>query len=231
MGGLILSIETSSPCSSAAISEPDRVLAEATFTMASEGGRRLPPAIRRMMDDLGLGFRDFSAIACSQGPGSFTGLRIGLSLAKTLALANGIPLYAAGSLLLVAYNACRSSDDIYPLLDARRGEVYAAGYRFGGNRFIETMCPTVIAPEVLAPLLPDRAVLVGEGAIRYQGVFLESGPRVRTIAPLSLALPLAFRLAELVHRGFLSEYVGDVMAIEPLYIRRPEAELRWKGER
>jgi tRNA threonylcarbamoyladenosine biosynthesis protein TsaB len=228
MNGAVLSIESSTTSCSVSVSTPVRVFSEVTFNLQADGGRRLFPAIRHMMDDLSLPFRDLAAVAVSCGPGSFTGLRIGVSAAKTLALANGLPLYAVGSLLSLAFSARLAGVDVCPVLDARRGEVYAALYRFEDDGFIEAMAPFAVSPELLTPSLPERVVLVGEGALRYAEVLgVRSGPS-RLIAPPCLSLPRASYLAGLLHSGMLADGVDDVMGLEPLYLRKPEAEARWR---
>ena len=121
MKGLILGIESSTPACSVAVSAPDRLLAEVTLNVEREGSRMLSPAIRRILDDLSLSLQDISAVATSHGPGSFTGLRIGMATAKTLAIANDLPLYSMTTLLSLAYNARLSGEDVCPLLDARKG--------------------------------------------------------------------------------------------------------------
>ncbi len=227
---LILSIESSTLCCSAALSSPGKVWSEVTFNLRSDGGRRLAPVIRDMMNGLSVSFRELSAIGVSCGPGSFTGLRVGMSTAKALACANDLPLYSVNSLLLLAFNASLSGLDICPMLDARKGEVYAAIYKFGGRSFEEKLRPTVISPQQLAEILPGKCVLIGEGALGYRELFESGGDSYRPIAPPSLSLPRASHIASLVHSGMVTESVTDVVSLEPLYIRRPEAEKKWRGK-
>ncbi len=228
MKGLILGIESSTPACSVAVSAPDRLLAEVTLNVEREGSRMLSPAIRRILDDLSLSLQDISAVATSHGPGSFTGLRIGMATAKTLAIANDLPLYSMTTLLSLAYNARLSGEDVCPLLDARKGEVYAALYRFDQDDFSETISPVAVAPEKLSPRLSDRTVLIGDGASKYRRIFLEGRGSSRVIAPAVLSLPRASSLCALVHSGMVRESVEDIMGLEPLYVRKPEAELKWQ---
>lgn len=230
MEGLILSIESSTLRHSIAISAPDRLLSEVLFNIRADGGKCLSPAIREMMNDLSISFGELSAIAVSHGPGSFTGLRIGVATAKTLAHANGLPLYAVNSLLLLAFSASFFQVDVCPLLDARRGEVYAALYRFREEGLEEKMGPAVMSPEELVGILPDPVVLVGEGTQKYRDLFRGECGEVRYLPPPSLTLPRASNLSAIVHMGIVSKQVEDIMGLEPLYIRRPEAELKWKGK-
>jgi tRNA threonylcarbamoyladenosine biosynthesis protein TsaB len=228
--GLILSIESSTFCCSVAISDPDRVFSEVTFNLRSDGGRRLAPAIREVLGGLSMSLSDLSAIAVSRGPGSFTGLRIGIATAKTLARANDLPLYTANSLLLLAFNARMSDIDICPLLDARKNEVYAALYRFRESSFVEKIAPTLVDPLELAKKLTDPVILLGEGSVTYRIQLQDKEKNTRRFAPPPLSLPRASYLACLVHSGMITESVEDIMGLEPLYIRRPEAEVRWKSK-
>jgi tRNA threonylcarbamoyladenosine biosynthesis protein TsaB len=183
-----------------------------------------------MMKDLSVSFAELSALAVSCGPGSFTGLRIGMSTAKALAHANTLPLYSASSLLVLAFNARLSSFDVCPMLDARKGEVYTAVYRFEKSGYMEKLEPTVLSPEKLADILPDKVVLIGEGIVGYRDILEKDKDPYCLVAPPSLSLPRASHLAALVHSGMVNESVGDVMSLEPLYIRRPEAEIKWRGK-
>lgn len=231
MKGLILSIESSTFCCSVAVSDPERVLSEITFNLRSDGGRRLSPAIREILAHLSLNLRDLSAIAVSRGPGSFTGLRIGIATAKTLARANDLPLYTASSLLLLAYNARLTDIDVCPILDARKGEVYAALYRFGESDFIEKIAPALIDPLGLSESLRDPVVVIGDLPRSCRELFEDRDDAIHRIAPPALSLPRASYLAGLVHSGMVTESVEDIMELEPLYIRRPEAEERWNSKR
>jgi tRNA threonylcarbamoyladenosine biosynthesis protein TsaB len=198
------------------------------FNLKTDGGRRISPAIREIMKDLSLAFSELSAIGVSHGPGSFTGLRIGVATAKTLAHANDIPLYAVNSLLLLAVNAAPADNDVCPVLDARKGEVYTALYRFRGEGIEEKMKPTVLSPRELLDILPDSAVMVGEGAHKYRELFKGGYAKTRDIAPSSQSQPRASSLSALIHSGAITAQVEDIMNLEPLYIRRPEAELKWQ---
>ena len=228
MEGLILSIDSSTSCCSVAVSTTDRVLSEVTFNLRMDGGRRLSPVIRDLLGDLSLTLKDLSAVAVSRGPGSFTGLRIGVATAKALAMANGLPLYSANSLLVLAFNARLSRVDICPVMDARKGEVYAALYRFDEIGCVEKSKPVLTTPENLVAGLPKRAVLVGDGALRYREVLRAGGGDGRWIAPAALAIPRASYLACLVRSGTVTARVDDVMGFEPLYLRIPEAEVKWR---
>lgn len=151
-----------------------------------------------------------------------------MATAKTLAMANGIPLYSVTTLLSLAYNAGLSGEDVCPLLDARKGEVYAALYRFDRDNFFEKLSPVAVAPERLSRRLSDRTVLIGDGAFKYRQIFLEGKGSSRVLAPAVLSLPKASSLCALVHSGMVRDSVGDIMEVEPLYVRQPEAELKWQ---
>jgi tRNA threonylcarbamoyladenosine biosynthesis protein TsaB len=224
----ILSIESTTSCCSVAVSSSRRILEEITFNLRSDGVRRLASVIRDVMKDLSLSFGDLSAIGVSLGPGSFTGSRIGVATAKTISRANGLPLYGASSLLLLAYPLSMLAMDICPLLDAGRGEIYAAIYRFEGGGFVEKKAPMAVSTCLLRELLPAGALLVGEGSISFREAFGQKKAFSWPMAPLPLAFPRAASLGAMIHAGMLEGPVREVMELEPLYVRRPEAEVMWE---
>jgi tRNA threonylcarbamoyladenosine biosynthesis protein TsaB len=196
-------------------------------------GARLPSALTDLLTAEGLGIPDVEGYAIGLGPGSFTGLRIGLATWKGLAYANGRPLAGASSLAALALAAAPAAPAgalLVPLLDARKGEVYAGFYRADG----ETV--TAVAPEVALPpeallarvaSLPGAAgaVAFGEGQAAYAAVL--DGHLQRLAAPL--AAPPAAAVAALAAGTLLSRPFDAqaLFALEPHYVRASEAELKF----
>lgn len=126
---MILAFDTSSRSMSVALLENDRVLAESFLDAGRQHGATLLPAIDDMLSRSGRGIREVDLYACTTGPGSFTGLRVGVGTARGLAGAFGTPLVGVSSLAALSMNGQTSEMTVCPMLDARRGEVYTALYR------------------------------------------------------------------------------------------------------
>jgi tRNA threonylcarbamoyladenosine biosynthesis protein TsaB len=124
----LLAIETSSRVGSLALYADDRLIAAQQFEHGLQNAARMLPLLDAMLREQHLRPPDIHAVCVSQGPGSFTGLRVGITLAKTLCFATGAKLVAVPSLEVIAHNAPAPALRIMPVLDARRGQVFAALY-------------------------------------------------------------------------------------------------------
>jgi tRNA threonylcarbamoyladenosine biosynthesis protein TsaB len=133
---------------------------------------RLLALIAEVMDADGVGWADIDRLAVGVGPGSFTGLRIGLATARSLAQARGLPLAGVSSLAALA--APVNAERVAAVIDARRGEVFAALWE--ARR--QTLAPVAVPPAELAALLPDCTVAVGDGAIRFRDELEAAGATV-----------------------------------------------------
>jgi len=206
----ILAIETATTITRVALLDGERVLAEVEDAERAHAAALLP-AVERSLDDAALTLSDVEGFAVSIGPGSFTGLRIGLATVKAFALGGGRPTAAVPSLAALAWPQRGAAASVVACLDAQRGEVYAACYRAGGPLGLEPLWREVILkPEQLAERVPDAALVVGTGA----GAGLPSpGPRARDVGVLG---------SRLLAAGAAMDAAGLV----PRYVRRAEAEAR-----
>lgn len=182
------------------------ILARAEIKEREAGGdgARHSEAIYGLLDAvLGRAVRlgDVDLLCVSQGPGSFTGLRVGLAVAKTLGRFGGLSVIGVPTLKAAAFSACvRDGASLHaPVLDARRGEVYAAVYRSGRSGMRQVRKPKVLEREALAAWLPRGAVVLDE-----------SRPSASAVAALGAA-------------DFLSRGADDPVRLLPIYVRRPEA--------
>lgn len=183
--------------------------------------RALLPLIDGVLADAGVRLSDLRRIAVSIGPGSFTGLRIGLSVAKGLALATGIPLVGVPTLEAFAHAVGAGPDPIWPVLDARKGEIYAACFRWQGEELITEMAPTAIAPAALLERLTAPCTLVGDAVDAYATAWTSLPRGIRRLG-LSDRPPSGAMVARLgVHRA-----VTPLAALEPAYCRPCEAEMQ-----
>ncbi len=204
---MLLAFDTSSPTVSVALHDGQTLLAERTSSQPMRHGEQLAPLLVEVLDAAGVDRQELSAIAVGVGPGPFTGLRVGLVTARTLALVLGIPVHGACSLdVLAAEAAATAASDLdggfLVATDARRKEVYLASYDARGARVAG---PEVDKPAARATHLP----VVGEGGRLYPEAFPDARGPWR---------PSAGWLARSVTEGLVER-----LDPEPLYLRRPDA--------
>jgi len=221
-----LALETATDRASIALGTTAADAVEREIVGARRHAAELLPAVERLLADARLGLSAVSALVVSDGPGSFTGLRVGAAVAKALAHARGLPLWTAPSLLVRAAGLARAGDTVLAVANALRGDVYAAAYRFEADAIHQLLPPSVYRPEDLLARGLSVSRLVGdvppalartlEAGIRCPLVTSpEGGPRART-------------LLGLVDRRGGAARVERVEGWEPVYGRPAEAQARWE---
>lgn len=217
----VLGIETSTDTGGIAIVEDGILRGEWSLNLPRSHSLRLLPALKALLEALGLEPRALEGIAVGTGPGSFTGLRIGLSVAKGLAMALERPLVGVPSLDALALGIPSRGLPIYALIDAKRGELFGALYR-GGRRQgpFEVLSPA----SVIERIRGGRFLLLGEGALLYKEKF--EGLEGVEIAPLPSHHPRASAVAFLGWERLKDGHGDDLDSLTPLYIRPPDAELK-----
>jgi tRNA threonylcarbamoyladenosine biosynthesis protein TsaB len=224
---VILAIESATSRISVALLRGERVLRE----LASEDGRppseRLLPALDALLRAEGVRLDAVEAFAVSIGPGSFTGLRVGIATAKGLAFASGRAVAAVPTLDALALPALGGGAPVAAILDARRGEVYAALFGPGGERLAPD---AVLAPEALAERLPEGTrLVVGEGGgPAAEAIARSLGSRVRVL-PAPHGVAGAGAVGVLGARALARGEGLAAAALAPRYVRRAEAEARRTG--
>jgi tRNA threonylcarbamoyladenosine biosynthesis protein TsaB len=215
----VLAIETSTLAGGVALLDGDRLVAEYVLDVSVTHSERLMSAVDRVLSDARWSVEDVQAIAVAVGPGSFTGLRIAVSTAKGLALARGLAVVAVPTLDALAARVPWARLPVCPVLDARKGEVYACRYRWDGEAMRREWEYLALAPEALAGRLDEPTLLLGDGAPAVVS------PHARRVAPaLGTPSPAAVGVLGLarLRRG---ESVAPA-ALAPLYLRPSEAELK-----
>lgn len=199
------------------------VLAEGAQPAAHSHVASLPALIARVLAQAGLRISDVEALGVSIGPGSFTGLRIGLGLAKGIAFAGGVPVAAVSTLEALAAAADATPGQVvYAALDARKREVYAAAFRVAPDGALERLGPDrVLAPAALAGELPAGTVLVGDAGEAYP----DAWPAHTIRRPFATHHPRGGIVARLAAARLAAGEAADPGALEPVYVRAPEAEL------
>ena len=226
---LILGIESAGSQVGCAIGGHEGVLASAHTGKGRQHAESLAPQIEFVRRQAGIEFSELGVVAVDVGPGLYTGLRVGISSATTIAHALGIPMIGISSLDLLAFPARWTSRLIVTALDARRGELFTALFRKVPGGIQRIRDPQVNTPqELLAELMTieEPALLVGDGALRYQEIF--SSIRRVEMAEQGLANPSARSLVQLAHAQALREEFVPSWDIKPVYLRQPDAEINWK---
>lgn len=223
---IVLGIETATSIASVGITDADQVVTVQSSPKGGSHARTLLPLIETALADAGLGLSDLGLIAVSIGPGSFTGLRIGLSVAKGLALATGLPVVPVPTLEAYAYGALPREGLVCPVLDARKGEVYGAVFELQGGGGVRTVAePMAMTPERFADLLATPCTLIGDGVAPYAPLWRQLlGPDAELI-PFDVLPPSAATIARLGLARAADARRADLAALEPRYCRLSEAEV------
>jgi tRNA threonylcarbamoyladenosine biosynthesis protein TsaB len=226
---LILALDTSTAVGSVALLADDEVLARASASVKGQHGELLIGTIACCLEEAGRTLSEVELLAVGIGPGSFTGVRVGVATVKGLAVSRGVPLIGVVSLAAMARGVGEGDGVVAPLVHAHRGEVYAALYSRGPEGPEPLLDPWSALPGVAAERIREAAVdrrvtLVGDGVRRY-------GPEIGAIvagAVLSgpdLDAPSAVSVAFEGRRLFLARGPDDTAALEPLYVRPSDAKL------
>jgi len=231
----ILGVDTATSTASVALIEDEALLAEEIYGAAAPGEARknhaeiILPLIQSLLSKARIALADLSGIAVSIGPGSFTGLRIGLATVKGLVYDSGLPAVGVSTLLATAATAARSDGAVCALLDARKREVYFGLFRCEGKTLraigVESVTSIHAAIESLRPHTSAGAPLiaVGDGARVYEEILrdaLDGGLELAKENKSSVAAQAAFLARDRLARAA----TDDVGALLPVYLRRPEAE-------
>jgi len=221
-----LALETATDRASIALGTGVEAALERDIVGARRHAAELLPAVESLLADAHLTLADLSGLVLSDGPGSFTGLRVGASVVKALAHARGLPLWTAPSLLVRAAGVARSGDTVLAVSNALRGEVYAAAYRFEAEAIRELLPPSVYRPDDLVARGLTVSRLVGD-VPPAPARTLEAGYGQTLVAPPEGA-PRARVLLGLMDRRGGATRVERVEDWEPVYGRPAEAQARWE---
>jgi tRNA threonylcarbamoyladenosine biosynthesis protein TsaB len=227
---LILGIETATEQVGVAIGGHEGVIARFEVVRGRRHAEILTPAIQFVCRQADIELNELGLIAVDIGPGLFTGMRVGLSAGKALALALRIPMIGISSLDLLAFPNRHTDRVVVPVIDARKGEVFYAMYRQVPGGVQQVMEPTVgPIDDLVADLLArgQDALLVGAGAHRYRDRIVESVH----VEIGDATHPSPAPLVQLAHARALREEWVSPRDIEPMYLRQPDAQINWVTRR
>ena len=226
---IVVGIETSTPQVSVAIGTEQEILGR--IQVAGRARQEsVTPALERLLAWAGIDLGQVGGIAVGIGPGLFTGLRVGVETAKTLAQVTRAMILGFTGLDALAYAVRFTNRRIVAVVDARRGEVFSATYNAVPGGVMRVSEYSVSSPDHLAADLeavPGDVLAVGDGAILYRDVLTEQRGSALEIASPAFAHPDAASLVELAAPRFLREEHDRLFDVAPLYLRKSDAEIAW----
>ncbi len=218
---LVLGVESSGPRGGVALLEDGRTLGEALFEAGMVHGREIAPAADRLLRAAGKGPSDLGLVAVDIGPGSYTGLRVGLAAAKGLAYALGRPLIGVPSLDVLAEAAAGLGATLAPALDAKWDQVYGALYDVRNGRPARISEMVAERPEAFAARVAAGTLVLGDALERHAALFTARGARLAARELWAPKPSLVASLGLARHREGLRH---DAATLVPLYLRKTEAE-------
>ena len=227
----ILSIDSSSAPASVAILENDTPTGEFTININRTHSEKLLPITDILTDILDISVPDIDLFAISAGPGSFTGLRIGMSEAKLLAETSGKPLIGVKTLEALAENVSVWNGYICPVLDARNSTVYCAVYECRNGEIKEVIPTDAVSVSELAGKLQelDKDVLITGEYAKYKEIFSSASDKI-SFAPKHLASQNAVSVGVIAYRMYLEGVRTRPSEVQPFYVRESQAEQAKKAK-
>jgi tRNA threonylcarbamoyl adenosine modification protein YeaZ len=216
---MLLAIDTSTDNASLALIKGDRVLAEANWLCEQNHTTELLPQLVRLLGEAKVGIGSVSGVIVARGPGSFNGLRVGISTAKGLAFSLGIPIIGISSLEVVAYGHAESGLPICPILNAGRGEIATAVYQKKDNRWQQLVVEQIATVDALCSGITTKTIFCGEFANQLASELKKRLGERAIVA--TTASPRARLLAELGRQRFEAGDYDSPATLQPLYLRRP----------
>ena len=219
----ILSVDTSSNVASVAITDDEKLISEIVVNTKKTHSQTLMPMIDTALKQAELEISDIDLIVSANGPGSFTGLRIGVSCVKGLSHATNIPVVGVSILEAMAYNLPFCEYFISPIMDARRDQVYNAVYEWKGDELLEVKAPRALSVKELTDELLEndkKVVFLGDGVSVHREFIKEKMGDKALFAPVSAMEQRASGLAAAAK----NKKTVSCYELAPIYLRKPQAE-------
>ncbi len=227
----ILAIDTSTMLGGIAIMDESLLIAESRLNVRSTHSERLMTEIEHCLKQSGIKISDIDVFAVAAGPGSFTGLRIGLSTVKGFYYATGKPIVSVPTLEALAWNFPYSKYPVCTMLDARKKEVYAALFKWEEGNFIRLINETSAKPEefardALRVTHDDKFIFAGEGSALYRDKIIEVMGEKAIFASPEKTVPSPANVAVLGLKKAKAGEFSEPISLIPIYIRKSEAEIK-----
>lgn len=226
----ILAIDTSATAASAALCDENKIIGEFFINTKLTHSRTLMPMVESLLANTNVQTSDITAVAVNCGPGSFTGVRIGVAAAKGLAFADDLPCIEVSTLESLAYNVQSANGIICPVMDARCSQVYNALFKCDGvkpERLCEDRALSIAELSDELKGYNERIILVGDGAELCYNTMKELLPNVE-LAPMTVRFQRASSTALIALEKFNNNEVLSAAEIMPMYLRLPQAQRELK---
>lgn len=228
---LFLCFDSSTPAGSVALVGEGRIICEHLIHVKNRShSDYLMEYVHELLAESGISLSDLDGLVVVSGPGSFTGLRVGLATVQGLAQALCLPIYPVSSLQVVAYANGPSELPVMTLIDARKQEVYAASYLWIGGLPQLQGQEQVVAPKELLASIQQRTYFVGNGATLYQDLICEMMTCRALMSTAINDVPRASAAGLLVAAQGDDAEVVDARSLRPSYVRLSDAELQRQGK-
>jgi len=224
---LLLTVDTSTPAGSVALTSGESLIGEFLLRGPGTHSDYLLSHLHRLLADVGAVPSQLDGFGVVIGPGSFTGLRVGIATVKGLALALDRPVAPVSSLQTLALNVPFASHPVCALLDARKKEVYAGIYRWEGGLPMALGEERVLSPEKFLESAGEEAIFIGDGALAYRTLIVRQFGSRGHFLPGPLNLPRASAAAILALNRFRAGETESAQTLLPRYLRLSEAEIHW----
>ncbi|WP_416175547.1 tRNA (adenosine(37)-N6)-threonylcarbamoyltransferase complex dimerization subunit type 1 TsaB [Clostridium sp.] len=227
----ILSLDSSTESATCSVISEDKLYGEITFNYKKQHSKVLMPMVDELLKNINMDINSIDGFVVSKGPGSFTGLRIGAALIKGLSQGTGKPFVGVSSLDALAYGLSYTSGVICPIIDALRGNVYTALYRFEKSTLIKTSDYMIISVKELVDKLNktgDRVCFVGDALKKHKNYISENIQTEHIFAPISLNIVKASSLGELGIKLMKNNIYDDIYNFAPFYLRKSQAEREYE---
>lgn len=215
-----LAIDTSTDTAGLALLEEGQLKAEVSWRSGQSHTTELLPTLSRLLKQHRLSIESLKAVIVAKGPGSFNGLRVGLSTAKGLALSLKIPIVGISTLAAEAYRYTASGKPVCPIFEAGRGEIAAAIYQQQEGQWCRRVAEHITTVAALCSEISGRTVFCGQPS-EATAAEIKKKLKDKAVFPPPAALPRVVCLAELGLKRLAAADYDDPASLQPLYLRRP----------
>lgn len=218
---MLLAIDTSTDTASLALLQDSGVLAELTWHCGQNHSTQLLPHLAHLLNQANLSLQSVSGIIVAQGPGSYNGLRVGISTAKGLAFSLGVPLVGVSTLEVEAYQQAERGLPVCPVFNAGRGEIATAMYQKKGRQWRQLIAEHLTTVEALCSRITTKTVFCGEFVPSIAAELKKQLKQKAVVLSPAAGLRRAGFLAELGLKRFEVGDYDDPVTLQPLYLRGP----------